>query len=417
MGRCITVTSREVKGLQIAATSKLSRDDNNWLVPSQSSGKKYKVVYNDESPECTCPDFEYRKQPCKHIMAVEYTIKREFHEDGSETTTETVKVTYKQDWKSYNAAQTNEKDYFQVLLADLCKTLPEPVKTIDKSKGGRPPLPFSDMTFSAIYKVYSSVSARRFASDLRGAQENGYIGKTPHFNSVLNHLEREDLTPILNELIMQSSKPLAALESQFAADSSGFSTSKLVNYYDSTYKQRYQESKFWIKCHLMCGVRTNIVTACRISGNGDAAELPDLLETTARNFQVDEVSADKGYSSRRNLQVISDLGAMPYIMFKKDTIMRKDSEIWNKMFHYFSFNREDFLSHYHQRSNVESTFAAIKAKFGGYVKSKTLRAQMNEVYCKVLCHNISVLIHSIFELGINPSFCADLTVAQKPSLS
>ena len=34
------------------------------------------------------------------------------------------------------------------------------------------------------------------------------------------------------------------------------------------------------------------------------------------------------------------------------------------MFHFFSLNRETFLSHYHKRSNVESTFSMIKAKFG-----------------------------------------------------
>ena len=31
------------------------------------------------------------------------------------------KPTYKQKWPEYNAAQTNEKDKFQMLLADLCR--------------------------------------------------------------------------------------------------------------------------------------------------------------------------------------------------------------------------------------------------------------------------------------------------------
>jgi hypothetical protein len=29
---------------------------------------------------------------------------------------------------------------------------------------------------------------------------------------------------------------------------------------------------------------------------------------------------------------------------------------------------------------------------------------MNEVLCKVLCHNICVKVHSIYELGIVPEF-------------
>jgi hypothetical protein len=46
----------------------------------------------------------------------------------------------------------------------------------------------------------------------------------------------------------------------------------------------------------------------------------------------------------------------------------------------------------------------IKAKFGGSVRSKKPVAQMNEVLCKVVCHNLCVLVQSIYELGIEPTF-------------
>ena len=47
------------------------------------------------------------------------------------------------------------------------------------------------------------------------------------------------------------------------------------------------------------------------------------------------------------------------------------------MFHYFQFRRDEFLAHYHKRSNVESTFSMIKAKFGDHLRSYD--AQMLEV--------------------------------------
>ncbi len=46
----------------------------------------------------------------------------------------------------------------------------------------------------------------------------------------------------------------------------------------------------------------------------------------------------------------------------------------------------------------------IKAKFGSAVRAKTPTAQVNEVLCKVLCHNICVLVQSIYELGLEPTF-------------
>jgi len=62
------------------------------------------------------------------------------------------------------------------------------------------------------------------------------------------------------------------------------------------------------------------------------------------------------------------------------------------------------MAAYHKRSNVESTFSMIKAKFGDRLRSKTKTAQINEALCKVLAHNLCCLIQSVYELGIEPSF-------------
>jgi hypothetical protein len=53
---------------------------------------------------------------------------------------------------------------------------------------------------------------------------------------------------------------------------------------------------------------------------------------------------------------------------------------------------------------VESTFSAVKRKFGDSVRSKTAAAMVNEVLCKLLCHNICCLIQEQCELGIEPVF-------------
>jgi hypothetical protein len=60
--------------------------------------------------------------------------------------------------------------------------------------------------------------------------------------------------------------------------------------------------------------------------------------------------------------------------------------------------------HYHARSNAESTFSAIKRKFGDSVKAKNDRAMKNEVLAKLVCHNLSCLIHAMEEFGIDASF-------------
>lgn len=67
-------------------------------------------------------------------------------------------------------------------------------------------------------------------------------------------------------------------------------------------------------------------------------------------------------------------------------------------------HRDEFLTHYHRRSNVESTFSAMKRKFGDIIRSKTPIAQRNELLLKVLCHNIVCVIHEMHESGAEALF-------------
>ncbi len=407
---------REERGMALAATKKLrSKQPGIWLVPSQTGNGDYMVNVASEEFTCSCPDFEIRQQPCKHIYAVAYTVVRERKPDGTVTeimTITAVKKTYPQRWREYNAAQTTEQDTFQVLLHDLCHAIPTP-----KPKTGRPPLPLCDAIFSTTFKVYSTVSQRRFMSDLREAHERGFVSKVPHFNSISNYLESEELTPILRDLITRSSLPLKSIEVDFAVDSSGFTTSKFIRWFDHKYGTIRQKHA-WVKVHLMCGVKTNVVTAVEIGGKdaNDSPFLTPLVQATAKNFTMSEVSADKGYISAKNMQAIASVGASPFIPFRKDATV-KPGGLWEKMFYYFNFRCDDFLQHYHKRSNVESTFSMMKRKFGDSLRSKTDTAMMNETLCKVLCHNLVVLIHEIQELGITPSFWAEMPVAQELTLN
>ena len=409
--------AREEKGLIIAATSKIEKNMLGWKVPSQSGNGTYIVNLDHGTPFCTCPDYETRHLPCKHIHAVEYVIQRETKPDGTTTYTQSVKMTCSQEWTPYNQAQTHEQERFVALLRDLCNGIPQP-----EYKFGRPRLPLSDVIFGLVYKSYANMSGRRFTTDLKEAESNGLIAKSAHYNSAFRYLENPDLTPILKTLIEQSASPLRTVETDFAVDSSGFSTSTYARWYDHKYgKNRSKQA--WVKTHVMCGVKTHIVTSVEATNenSSDNRQFPNLVNQTAKTFDINEVSADKAYTDRHNLNLVNALGGTAYIPFKINSTGTGDHHhqfdgLWNRMWHYYNFNRETFLQHYHKRSNVESTFSMIKAKFGASVRAKSPVAQVNEVLCKVLCHNICVLIQSVYELGLEPTFWTSDTkepVAQK----
>src|ERR1043166_6052406 len=394
--------ARKARGLQLAHNGKIIKLTQGWRVSSQSGSGSY-FVRLTKKPSCTCPDFERWQMPCKHIYAVEYLSTWQTETVGQQTVTtktETVKITYKQSWPAYNAAQTEEKERFIVLLDALGQLVDQPMQS-----NGRPRLPLGDMVFACVYKVYVGFSSRRFMSDLREAQAKERIHNTPHFNSVNNYLADPKLTDIFTQLVTLSSLPLKGIENHFAVDSSGFSTCRFVRWFNKKYGREI-DNREWVKVHLVVGVESKIVTSVDVSGwaANDTPYFVPLLERTAKHFQVKELSADKAYLSRKNLKATAKVGAMSYIPFKVNTVVPKGNSVWAEMYHYFMYNREEFLAHYHKRSNVETAFSMIKGKFGDAVRSKSDIGQLNEVLCKVLCHNLCVLVQAMHELGIEPTF-------------
>jgi transposase len=291
------------------------------------------------------------------------------------------------------------------LLSELCQEIDEPAY-----KFGRPSLHLSDMIFGSALKVYTTFSLRRFMTDMRIASDKGHIGKICSYSSISNYMRDESLTPILMNLITLSAMPLRSVETKFAIDSSGFRTSKFTEYFKIKYNA--VKEHHWVKAHICTGVKTNIITAVEVDaeeGNfcPDSPQFIPLAKATYESgFTMSEVSADKAYLSRDNMDYADSIGAIPYIPFKRNMVGKPKghSHVWRKMFNYFVYNRDDFLAHYHARSNVESTFNMVKSKFDDLIRSKDKVSQKNEMLLKVLCHNIVILIHEMNELGVEPNF-------------
>src|SRR6185503_7853335 len=153
-----------------------------------------------------------------------------------------------------------------------------------------------------------------FASDLRNALAKGYISKMPSYNSVFDYFKMESLTPYLKELIEASALPLIPVETDFAVDSSGFSTGQFIRWFDVKYGEK-EDRRMWLKVHLMCGVKTNIVTSVQVSDGyaHDYHYYKGLVDQTKQiGFGMKEVSADKAYLGAENLLTTLRNRAIPY---------------------------------------------------------------------------------------------------------
>jgi transposase len=399
------VDYRQARGAMLAQSkAKAFRHiaGDTYLVPSATASSGY--VVDVTAGSCTCADYEERGVPCKHQWALRYFRHELEMPDGTTVVTEMIEAirkTYAQDWGAYNRAQCEEKERVQILLRGLCDGIVSP-----KQGGpGRPRLPLGDAVYASALKVYTTVSGRRATTDIRACEERGLVERAPAYNSVFKIIERPDLRILFKVLVEESAAPLKAIERTFAADSTGFATNTYSRWFDHKYGEEKRQQR-WVKLHAMVGTVTNVITAAEVteSNVGDSPMLAPVAERTKANgFDMREVSLDKAYLSHDNLALVEKLGGVPYVPFKVNS-GSTGSAAWERMWHYFSFNRDDFFMRYHKRSNVESTFSAVKRKFGDGVRSKLPDAQFNEVLLKCLCHNLSMLTHAIHEFGIEPKF-------------
>jgi transposase len=421
--------TRRQRGRAIAGISRIvEKRPGLWTVPSQTGSGQHWVKMDQAQPSCTCKDFATRERACKHVYAVRAFIEeRDASAAGAEPVslpiaerapephvirkkTTAPRSTYRQDWPNYNASQINEKAKFLMLLTELCQGIPEPPSN---PKGGRPPLPMADRAFACALKVYTTISGRRASTDMQDATDKGHLSRAPHYSAVFRYLEDPVMTPILMSLIAESARPLRTIESDFAVDSSGFTSSRFVRWFDHKYgvvKSEYD----WVKVSICTGKTTNVVTAVEVDERyaADCPKFAPLLKATAKNFKIREASADSAYLSYENCELVASLGGTPYIAFKSNTTADGGGTL-ARMYHLFQFNRDEYLKHYHKRSNVETTFSMVKGKFGDHVRSKTDRAMVNEVLCKILCHNLCCIIQSTYELGVETKFWGKEDVAPK----
>ena len=109
------------------------------------------------------------------------------------------------------------------------------------------------------------LSARRFASDHARCVGEGLRFESAFVTIQIFRLLANGITHAVSETVdCESAMPLQSIEDSFAVDSSGFSTSTYVRWFDVKYGNN-EDWHDWVKMHLMCGVKTHIVTSVEMS--------------------------------------------------------------------------------------------------------------------------------------------------------
>ena len=316
---------------------------------------------------------------------------------------------YTQDWSRYEKACSQEKLMFFRILKDAVDFL-----GIEYSyKGtGRPPEYLADILKAICIKAYHNQSSWRTESDLMIARAMGVLDKVPKRSTILKYLQSPLVAKYLHELYKVIAEPLSEIEMYFAADATGISQ-KYGNVRWQTVRHTKEEAKKrreYVKLNVISGVKTNAIVSAKIT-IGTAHESPffkELLADTSKRFNLREVSADAGYLSKENVKAIANMGAIPFIPGKKNTFVPSKGRDtpWMAMLTLWKKYQPLFASHYHRRSNVESTFSALKRKFGDFCRCKKLETQENEILARIVCFNSAILAENMLSYDFKKGFVA-----------
>lgn len=304
-------------------------------------------------------------------------------------------------WALYSAAQENE---IFVFLDYLPKAVMRVVKNRTLWKGqGRPPKDMYDILVSLTIQRYIGWSTRRSIGMIRTLSAFARLHiEVPSWRSLCRYRANQFITPYVDMLIEETTKPLEILEHDFSTDASGASTKTFSSWYSIRAKKRTRR-----RDHIMAHVTTSRLLNAAVAVSVDRERgkdnvyMREHLESVARRFLINDWCGDGAYCSRENCTAVANKGGNPWFRPKKNATLRQGgSRAYTNMMLAYIIEAEKSMKHYHKRSNSESTFSSKKRKFGSCVRSKNDTAKENEERLAWAAYNFPVLSRARYEHGL-----------------
>ena len=301
------------------------------------------------------------------------------------------------DWSSYNLAKIKEIEFFLIFVkeaVDMVKLEEDKFK-----RKGRPSKDAYDLAKVILTQIYFQTGERQASGLASLFKEKLLLSEIPSPRTIGRAYKRAQVKYILEKVFEMTSAPIEKKETSFSADGTGLPLSIKQNYEND--REDKEKHKGYDKMAVMISNKFHIATAVA-SKKGTAHDSPmfeELIKDTSLRFQnIDEIQLDAGFISRDNCDLITNVGATPYIYPKKGIILRRrGSTAWRNMLTELIKNPQDWLRKYHERSNSECYFSAHKRRFAKPLLKKEVESRNVEALGRVTVLNICMLISAYFE--------------------
>jgi len=236
---------------------------------------------------------------------------------------------------------------------------------------------FGPKKYQLKHHLIALLSMQSFRLSLRRIEHLfGLLGiKVPTFSALCKSRKRIPAS-LWNSLL----KITAGIENErVAIDGTGFSTTNPSFHYVKRIDRKVPVKRF-AKLSALFSLDSKRFIALKVRAK-PRHDINDVKCLLRQNSSMKKLFADKGYNAEflheycfhRNIQTI--------IPAKKN--IRRGFYRRKQMINYSE-------KEYHQRSLIESGFGSLKRKYGGFVLAKRFQSMKSEIYCKAICHNLSL---------------------------
>lgn len=268
------------------------------------------------------------------------------------------------DWTSYDQAQINEINDVLIEIRETVDRVWDKIKPPedDDSNGpGRPPTPSPDVAKALLVQQYFEASNRQTQGLVKLFQEKLGIQDTFSYKTVERGYDNDEVLAIIDAVQEDAADSVAHHEAGLAVDGTGLPTSQKINYETAKRKGRKRD---WEHLVATFGTTTGMMLGMTVLESPHDAEttaFKDALPSQDRFPNLELGTADAGFLSRKNVELLHEQGITPRIFPKKNVGFKSKGHAgWHTMLRALLEDPHAWLREYHQRSKAETGFSVLQ---------------------------------------------------------
>ncbi len=308
----------------------------------------------------------------------------------------------KRDWARYDEAQAHE---LADTLESFCRIIEQVREPEMIPARGRPSIYLpKDLAKIILLQQVFQISNRATVGYVRVFKEKLGIRKIPCYKTIERAYGNSDVYRVLAVVFDETVKKANGSIRGFSVDGSGIPTSVKGNWERDKSENKEVAGRF-DGAVMMVGLPVQVVTAFVPRPIGFVSEvrtLRGLVEKSVMNTGGLRgiVSADAGFQSRENCDLINEGGGVPRIFPRRD-VSRKSlgSVAWAPMLTALLRDPQRWLREYHQRSLSETDWWVYKNQFPRPLRRRLKRRRGCEHLSRFVVYNL-VRLSRAWRVGV-----------------